>query len=129
MRENKAMHQINLFNNIKLRENQNSNNEDYNNRLNKKSMYSRKTIILIVIAVIAGLGLVAAVIFISIALAVGTSNSMNTTIITTILPSTENNDTHHINSMKLSTTMPTITKTTVITRTSVATKNSSVTTA
>ncbi|CAF3165239.1 unnamed protein product [Rotaria socialis] len=128
MRENKAMHQINLFNNIKLRENQNSNNEDYNNRLNKKSMYSRKTIILIVIAVIAGLGLVAAVIFISIALAVGTSNSMNTTIITTILPSTENNDTHHINSMKLSTTMPTITKTTVITRTSVATKNSSVTT-
>ncbi|CAF2099689.1 unnamed protein product [Rotaria magnacalcarata] len=122
------MQQINLFNNIKLRANQNRNNEDYNNRLNKRSMYSRKTIILIVIAVIAGLGLVAAVILISIALAVRTSNSMNTTIVTTILLSTENNDAHHINSMKLSTTIPTITKTTVITRTSVATKNSSGTT-
>ncbi|CAF0740951.1 unnamed protein product [Rotaria sordida] len=109
------MHQINLLNNIKIKENQNINNEEYENRINRKSIYSRKTIILILIAVIAGL-----------AFALETSNSMNTTILSTIKHTIDSTNTNFSNNTLLSITMPitttTITKTIVTTTTDILTR-------
>ncbi|CAF0736378.1 unnamed protein product [Rotaria sordida] len=120
------MHQINLLNNIKIKENQNTNNEEYENRINRKSIYSRKTIILILIAVIAGLGLITTIIFISITFALETSNSMNTTILSTIKHTIDSTNTNFSNNTLLSITMPitttTITKTIVTTTTDILTR-------
>ncbi|CAF0734975.1 unnamed protein product [Rotaria sordida] len=120
------MHQINLLNNIKIKENQNINNEEYENRINRKSIYSRKTIILILIAVIAGLGLITTTILISITFALETSNSMNTTILSTIKHTIDSTNTNFSNNTLLSITMPitttTITKTIVTTTTDILTR-------
>ncbi|CAF2351268.1 unnamed protein product [Rotaria sp. Silwood2] len=122
------MHQINLLNNIKIKENRNSNNEEYENR---KSIYSRKTIIFILIAVIAGLSLIAAIILISITFVRLTSSSMNTTILSTITRTTDNPNITFSNNILLSATMPititTIAKT-LVTTTAIAMTNLSVTT-
>ncbi|CAF0831390.1 unnamed protein product [Rotaria sp. Silwood1] len=99
----------------------NSNDEQYENRVNKKSIYSRKTIILILIAVIAGLGLVATIILISIVFQLRTSNSMNTTILSTIKHTTDTTNTNFSNSTSLLTTLP-ITTTLVTTTTNVLTR-------
>ncbi|CAF1021614.1 unnamed protein product [Rotaria sp. Silwood1] len=99
----------------------NSNDEQYENRVNKKSIYSRKTIILILIAVIAGLGLVATIILISIVFQLRTSNSMNTTILSTTKHTTDTTNTNFSNSTSLSTTLP-ITTTLVTTTTNVLTR-------
>ncbi|CAF3365105.1 unnamed protein product [Rotaria sp. Silwood1] len=115
------MHQSNLLNNIQIKENRNSNDEQYENRVNKKSIYSRKTIILILIAVIAGLGLVATIILISIVFQLRTSNSMNTTILSTIKHTTDTTNTNFSNSTSLLTTLP-ITTTLVTTTTNVLTR-------
>ncbi|CAF4322719.1 unnamed protein product, partial [Rotaria sp. Silwood2] len=92
---------------------------------------SRKTIIFILIAVIAGLSLIAAIILISITFVRLTSSSMNTTILSTITRTTDNPNITFSNNILLSATMPititTIAKT-LVTTTAIAMTNLSVTT-